>query len=421
MYPEVVVCFGVFYFMSQKNTKLELNFDPLPEVLAALARGEMILVADDERRENEGDLIVAAEKITPAHINFMARHGRGLICIAMEQPMLARLGLTRMVPQGGGDPFRTAFMESVDARYGVSTGISAPDRARTVSVLVDEKSTGADLVRPGHMFPLEAVEGGVLRRPGHTEAAVDLCRLAGLKRAGVICEVLREDGNMARLDELMPFARLHKLKATSVAAIIQHRRQTEKLIELEEEINFPTDLGPFRLRMYRSIMDEKRHLALVMGEPSQSPAPAVRVHSECLTGDAFGSLRCDCGPQLRTAMEMIAQEQHGVLLYMRQEGRGIGLDQKIRAYALQESGLDTVEANEQLGFEADGRDYSLAAQMLLDLGIHQCRLITNNPLKISGLETYGVTVADRIPLHAGASAHNERYMETKKLKMGHLL
>ncbi len=408
-------------FMSQNSTKPGLDFDPLPEVLAALARGEMILVADDERRENEGDLIVAAEKITPAHVNFMARYGRGLICIAMEQQALARLGLSRMVPRGGGDPYRTAFMETVDARFGVTTGISAADRARTVSVLVDEKSTAADLVRPGHMFPLEAVEGGVLRRPGHTEASVDLCRLAGLKPAGVICEVLREDGNMARLDELLPFARQHKLKATSVAAIIQHRRQTEKLIELEEEINFPTDLGLFRLRMYRSTMDDKCHLALVMGEPGRAAAPAVRVHSECLTGDAFGSLRCDCGPQLRTAMEMIAQEQCGVLLYMRQEGRGIGLAQKIRAYALQESGLDTVEANEQLGFEADARDYSLAAQMLLDLGIHQCRLITNNPLKISGLETYGVGVAERIPLHAGASTHNERYMETKKVKMGHLL
>lgn len=421
MCPGVVVCFGVFYFMSAINTKPDLVFDPLPEVLAALSRGELVLVADDERRENEGDLIVAAEKVTPAHINFMAKFGRGLICIAMEREPLARLGLSRMVPRGAGDPFRTAFMESVDARFGISTGISAPDRARTVSVLVSDASTAADLVRPGHMFPLEAVEGGVLRRAGHTEAAVDLCRLAGLKPAGVICEVLRDDGHMARLEELIPFARQHNLKVTSVAAIVQHRRQTEKLIELEEEINFPTDLGLFRLRMYRSIMDEKRHLALIMGEPARQTSPAVRVHSECLTGDAFGSLRCDCGPQLRTAMEMIAHEQQGVLLYMRQEGRGIGLDQKIRAYALQEEGLDTVEANEQLGFEADGRDYSLAAQMLLDIGVTQCRLITNNPLKISGLETYGVAVTERIPLHAGASVHNARYMETKKAKMGHLI
>ena len=421
MCPEVVVCFGVFYFMSAINTKPDLVFDPLPEVLATLSRGELVLVADDERRENEGDLIVAAEKVTPAHINFMAKFGRGLICIAMEREPLARLGLSRMVPRGAGDPFRTAFMESVDARFGISTGISAPDRARTVSVLLSDASTAADLVRPGHMFPLEAVEGGVLRRAGHTEAAVDLCRLAGLKPAGVICEVLRDDGHMARLEELIPFARQHKLKVTSVAAIVQHRRQTEKLIELEEEINFPTDLGLFHLRMYRSIMDEKRHLALIMGEPARQTSPAVRVHSECLTGDAFGSLRCDCGPQLRTAMEMIAHEQQGVLLYMRQEGRGIGLDQKIRAYALQEEGLDTVEANEQLGFEADGRDYSLAAQMLLDIGVTQCRLITNNPLKISGLETYGVAVTERIPLHAGASVHNARYMETKKAKMGHLI
>jgi 3,4-dihydroxy 2-butanone 4-phosphate synthase/GTP cyclohydrolase II len=396
-------------------------FAPLPEVLAALAGGEMVLVVDDERRENEGDLIVAAEKITPAHINFMCRYGRGLICIAMERERLARLGLFRMIPRGSEDSFRTAFMESVDARVGITTGISAADRARTASILVDEHCTGADLVRPGHLFPLEAVEGGVLRRTGHTESAVDLCRLAGLKPAGVICEVMRDDGEMARLPDLLPFAHKHGLKVISVAAIIQHRRQTEKLIELEEEINFPTDLGLFRLRMYRSIMDDKRHLALIMGEPDERKVPAVRVHSECLTGDAFASLRCDCGPQLRTAMEMIAREERGVLLYMRQEGRGIGLDQKIHAYALQEEGLDTVEANEQLGFEADGRDYSLAAQMLLDLGVTRCRLITNNPLKISGLETYGVEVVERIPIHAGASAHNARYMETKKVKMGHLL
>lgn len=418
--PEVVVCFGVF-FMSPKSTKIAVAFDPLPEVLDALKRGEMILVSDDERRENEGDLIVAAEKVTPAHINFMSRFGRGLICIAMERERLARLGLARMVPRGSEDPFRTAFMESVDARVGVSTGISASDRARTANVLLDDNSTSADLVRPGHLFPLEAVQGGVLRRAGHTEAAVDLCRLAGLKPAGVICEVMRDDGEMARLDDLMPFARKHGIKVISVAALMQYRRQTERLIELEEDINFPTDLGLFRLRMYRSIMDEKRHLALVMGDPAKHGNPAVRVHSECLTGDAFGSLRCDCGPQLRTAMEMIAKEGHGVLLYMRQEGRGIGLAQKIRAYGLQEDGLDTVEANEQLGFEADGRDYSLAAQMLLDLGVARCRLITNNPLKISGLETYGVEVVERIPLHAGATAHNARYMETKKVKMGHLL
>ena len=407
--------------MSPTSTKKSVVFNTLPEVLSALNRGEMILVTDDERRENEGDLIVAAEKITPAHINFMSRYGRGLICIAMERERLARLGLARMIPRGSEDPFRTAFMESVDARFGISTGISASDRARTASVLVDDKSTGADLVRPGHLFPLEAVEGGVLRRAGHTEATVDLCRLAGLKPAGVICEVMRDDGDMARLDDLLPFAKEHGLMVFPVAALVQHRRQTEKLIELEEEINFPTDLGLFRLRMYRSIMDEKRHLSLVMGEPGRSGVPAVRVHSECLTGDAFGSLRCDCGSQLRTAMEMIAKEGQGVLLYMRQEGRGIGLDQKIKAYALQEDGLDTVEANEQLGFEADGRDYSLAAQMLLDLGVKRCRLITNNPLKISGLETYGVDVAERIPLHTGASAHNARYMETKKTKMGHLL
>lgn len=390
-------------------------------VLAAVRRGEHVVVVDDERRENEGDLIVAAEKVTPESINFMARHGRGLICIAMEREQLARLGLSRMVPHNDGDGFRTAFMESVDARFGVTTGISAQDRARTIEVLVSDKSTAADLVRPGHLFPLEAVEGGVLRRPGHTEAAVDLARLAGLKGAGAICEVLREDGAMARRPDLFAFARTHGLRITSVAEVALHRRKSERLIALEQEINFPTDVGLFRMRMYRSTVDDKHHLALVMGDPGAQQAPLVRVHSECLTGDAFGSLRCDCGSQLRIGMQMIAAEQHGVLLYMRQEGRGIGLEQKIRAYGLQDEGLDTVEANEQLGFEADARDYALAAQMLIDVGVRRCRLITNNPRKISGLEQYGVDVAGRVGLVLPSTIYNARYLETKKAKLGHML
>lgn len=396
-------------------------FDPLSDVIKAVRRGELVVVVDDERRENEGDLIVAAEKVTPEAINFMARHGRGLICLGMDRAQLVRLGLSRMVPHGDGDPFRTAFMESVDARFGVTTGISASDRARTISVLVDPKSTASDLVRPGHIFPLEAMEGGVLRRPGHTEAAVDLAKLSGLRPSGVICEILREDGEMARRPELLAFARKHGLKITTVAAIGLHRRRTEKLVSLEEEIEFPTDVGLFKMRMYRSLVDDKHHLALVMGDPAGQGQPVVRVHSECLTGDAFGSLRCDCGSQLRTAMQMIAAEGHGVLIYMRQEGRGIGLEQKIRAYGLQDDGLDTVEANEQLGFEADARDYALAAQMLVDLNVHRCRLITNNPRKISGLELYGVDVLDRIALVLPSTTYNARYLETKKAKLGHML
>ena len=403
-----------------KKQKSADGFATLPEALDALRRGEMLIVTDDERRENEGDLIVAAEHATPEAINFMIRHGRGLVCVAMEPAALNRLGLSRMTQQGGG-PLRTAFMESVDALDGVTTGISAYDRARTIQVLMDPKTTASDLLRPGHIFPLEAVEGGVLQRPGHTEAAVDLARLAGLKPAGVICEILREDGQMARLPDLKAFAAAHGLRMTSVAAIAQHRKRTEKLIELEEEIKFPTDLGAFRLRMYRSLIDGRHHLALFMGDPATQDAPLVRAHSECLTGDAFGSLRCDCGSQLREAMQLIARAGHGVLLYLRQEGRGIGLEQKLHAYALQERGLDTVEANEQLGFEADLRDYSTAAQMLQDLGVRRLRLITNNPAKITGLEEFGIEVSDRVPLVLPSTTHNAAYLETKRTKMGHLI
>ena len=413
-----------FLFMG-KQSKVKSDgsgqFTSMESAIEAVRQGKLVIVADDERRENEGDLIIAAEKVTPEAINFMAKFGRGLICVALEADRLARLGLARMVPHTGGDIYRTAFMESVDARHGITTGISAHDRAHTVRVLMDNHSTAADLVRPGHMFPLEAVSGGVLKRPGHTEAAVDLARIAGLKPAGVICEVLRDDGTMARLPDLFDFARTHNVPMISVSAIATYRKKTEKLITLEEQINLPTDLGIFKLRMYRSHIDDKHHLALVMGEPWTQESAYCRVHSECLTGDAFGSLRCDCGSQLREAMQMIAREGHGVLVYLRQEGRGIGLEQKIKAYALQEKGFDTVEANEQLGFEADMRDYSIAAQILRDLDIHKIRLITNNPLKVTGLEDYDIDVQDRVPLIQPSTIYNEGYMETKRTKMGHML
>ena len=397
------------------------GFSGLDEALDAMRRGEMVIVTDDEDRENEGDLILPAEKVTPAAINFMATHGRGLICVSLTRDRLRQLGVSRMSPFGSDDRYRTAFTESVDARAGITTGISAQDRARTIELLIGADTRPGDLVRPGHIFPLEAVEGGVLERPGHTEAAVDLARLAGLKPAGVICEILREDGSMARVPDLLTFARKHGLKIITVAMIAQRRRQTEKLLVFEEEIQLPTDLGPFTVRMYRSKVDGAHHLALIRGEPAKAASALVRVHSECLTGDAFGSLRCDCGSQLREAMGMIASEGHGVLLYLRQEGRGIGLPQKIRAYALQEKGLDTVEANEQLGFDADERDYFAAAQMLTELGIGRVRLITNNPRKIAGLEDYGIEVAERIALVLAGSEHSRGYLKTKKEKLGHLL
>jgi 3,4-dihydroxy 2-butanone 4-phosphate synthase / GTP cyclohydrolase II len=396
-------------------------FDPIEDAIAAFRSGEMIIVVDDEKRENEGDLIVAAEKVTPAAINFMATHGRGLICVAMEQQRLAQLGLTRMVPHGEGDRYRTAFMQSVDARHGITTGISAYDRAHTIGLLISEKAGPADLSRPGHVFPLEAVSGGILRRTGHTEAAVDFALLAGLKPAGVICEILREDGQMARLPELRAFAAHHKLKLVTIDDLVAYRRQRERLVERERTVQLPTEFGTFSLHLYRSLMDEKHHLALVMGEPAAQDSALVRVHSECLTGDVFHSLRCDCGAQLESSLEMIAKEEHGVVLYMRQEGRGIGLAKKIHAYELQEDGLDTVEANEQLGFDADLRDYGIGAQILADLGLRRIRLITNNPKKIVGLKGYGLEIVERVPLVLPSTVHNERYLETKKTKMGHWL
>ena len=396
-------------------------FDPLSEAIEAFQRGEIVVITDDERRENEGDLVAAAEKLTPETINFMATHGRGLICVALDSARLRKLGLARMTTHGDGDPFKTAFMESVDARNGISTGISAYDRYETIRVLLDDETTQEDIVRPGHVFPLEAMEGGVLRRPGHTEAAVDLARLAGMKPGGAICEVVRDDGRMARLPELSILAKKHGLKMISVADLVAYRRRHETLVTREGEVALPTDYGTFRLFMYHSKLDQQDHLALVMGDLGEGDPPVVRLHSECLTGDVFNSQRCDCGAQLDTALKRIADEGRGILVYMRQEGRGIGLAEKLRAYALQDEGLDTVEANHQLGFEADLRDYGVGAQILVDLGVHSLRLLTNNPAKVADLKRYGLHVAERLSLVLPRTEHNERYLETKKNKLGHIL
>ncbi len=395
-------------------------FDSIESVLKDVRAGRMVIVTDDAERENEGDLLMAASKITPEAVNFMAKHGRGLICVPLTEARARQLGLQRMVAHNR-EVYRTDFTVSVDAAKGITTGISARDRWRTIKVLSNAKAGPENLTQPGHVFPLQARQGGVLQRAGHTEAAVDLARLAGLDETGVICEILKEDGSMARLPDLVKFRRKHKLKMCSIGDLIAYRRRSERLVEREQTVRLPTEFGEFDLHLYRSLTDGTHHLALVMGRVNSREPALVRVHSECLTGDVFGSCRCDCGPQLHEAMRQIAKNGSGVLVYMRQEGRGIGLPAKIHAYKLQEQGLDTVEANERLGFPMDLREYGLGAQILTDLGVRKIRLLTNNPRKMVGLAGHGLEIIGRVPIKIRPQPHNARYLQTKKRKMGHLL
>jgi 3,4-dihydroxy 2-butanone 4-phosphate synthase/GTP cyclohydrolase II len=397
-----------------------LKFNSIDAVIADLQKGRMVIVVDDADRENEGDLIMAAQFVTPAAINFMAKLGRGLICVPTTSERMQQLGIERMVRQNR-ETFKTDFQISVDAARGITTGISAGDRAETIRLMAEPTAVPEDLVQPGHVFPLRARPGGVLQRAGHTEAAVDLVRLAGGRPIGVICEIMSNDGSMARLPELQRFAKRHKLKICTIADLIQFRRTREKLVERIEVVKLPTEYGDFSLHLYQSKLDAKHHLALVRGDVLGKANVLVRVHSECLTGDVFGSRRCDCGPQLHQAMRQIAEEGSGVLVYMRQEGRGIGLGPKIRAYKLQEQGYDTVEANQKLGFDMDLREYGLGAQILADLGLKTIRLLTNNPRKVVGLEGYGLKITEQLPLRVKPNPHNARYLETKRKKLGHLL
>lgn len=398
-----------------------MEFSPIEDIISDIRSGKLVIIVDDEDRENEGDLICAAEKITPEMINFMATHGRGLICAPILPDAADRLGLPLMVRRNT-ESHGTNFTVAVDAASGITTGISASDRSRTVQVLANPLSEPQDLVRPGHILPLQAVHGGVLRRAGHTEAAVDLARLAGLQPAGVICEILNEDGTMARLPQLKEFAEIHELRIGTIESLIEYRRREERLIERIEQIEMPTDFGTFDLIMYQSRLNpSEQHIALVKGEIDPAEPALVRVHSECLTGDVFGSRRCDCGSQLHSALAQIEEAGSGVLVYMRQEGRGIGLANKIRAYKLQEEGLDTVEANERLGFGSDLRDYGMGAQILHDLGVRKIRLLTNNPRKVVGLDGHQLEIVEKVPIRVDPNPHNERYLSTKRDKLGHSL
>jgi len=397
-----------------------MGLSTISEAIEDIKAGKFIIIVDDEDRENEGDLAIAADKVTPEAINFMAKHARGLVCMPVIGRRLDELNIPLMVGENSSK-YSTAFTVSVEAKHRVATGISAADRAQTIRTMLDPATTSDDLVIPGHMFPLRAKDGGVLVRAGHTEAVVDLARLAGLYPAGVICEILNEDGTMARLPQLEVVADKFGIKIVTISDLIAHRIRYEKLVHRVAEAKLPTKYGNFTAIAYKSNIDPDEHLALVMGDISGEEPVMVRVHSECLTGDILGSLRCDCGEQINLAMESIAGEGRGVFVYMRQEGRGIGFHNKIRAYALQDSGLDTVEANLSLGFPSDLRDYGVGAQILADLGLHQIRLLTNNPKKVIGLEGYGLKVVETVPVLAAPNPYNRRYLETKHKKMGHLL
>ena len=396
------------------------EFDKLEGAIADMRAGKLVIVVDDEDRENEGDFIMAAEQVTPEAVNFISKHGRGLICVTMTRQRLEKMDLDAMVSNNTA-LHGTRFTVSVDAIEGTTTGISAFDRALTIKKLIDPDAKPGDFGRPGHIFPIQALDGGVLARAGHTEASVDLARLAGLTPAGVLCEIIDDDGHMARVPRLMEMARKFGLKIITVKDLIQYRSHHEKMVQRVATVDFPTRYGEFKLYLYRSDIDDHHHLAVVKGEVGNKDDVLVRVHSQCLTGDVFGSSRCDCGDQLAHAMQMIEREGQGVVLYMRQEGRGIGLANKIKAYHLQDNGRDTVEANEELGFEPDLRDYGIGAQILKDLGLTTIRILTNNPRKVVGLEGHGLKITDRIPIQVPATKYNRRYLETKRDKLGHLL
>jgi len=399
-----------------------MDFETVEKAIADIREGRMVIVADDEDRENEGDLVMAAAKVTPDHVNFMTKHGRGLICVALTDERADDLDLPLMT-QRNTDPQETAFTISVDAhrRFGVTTGISAQDRAKTIEVLTSPNSDPSDLRRPGHIFPLRAKSGGVLRRVGQTEASVDLARMADLPPVGVICEILNEDGTMARRRELKDFAIEHGLRFITVAQMVAYRLTKTRIIQRVAEAELPTRYGEFHVIAYESMLDGREHLAITRGNPSGKPSVLVRMHSECMTGDVFGSMRCDCGEQLVAAMRQIDAEGQGAIVYLRQEGRGIGLGNKVKAYQLQDEGLDTVEANEKLGFKPDLRDYGIGAQILLDLKLHSIRLLTNNPRKIVGLDGYDIEITGTEALQVEPNQHNERYLETKRSKLGHTL
>jgi 3,4-dihydroxy 2-butanone 4-phosphate synthase/GTP cyclohydrolase II len=406
--------------MSKATKPTEPTFSTIEDAIEEIRRGRMVVVCDDEYRENEGDLVMAAQFASPEAVNFMATHGRGLICLALTTQRCDELDLNLMTAKNEA-PLQTAFTVSIEAAEGVTTGISAHDRARTVEVAIDPGSGPSDLHMPGHVFPLKAKDGGVLERTGHTEASVDLARLAGLNPSGVICEIMNDDGTMARIPDLASYCELHELKMVTIADLIAYRRREEKLVERIVATSLPTQFGDFTAVGYRSLVDDKHHVAMVKGEVAGKDDVLVRVHSECLTGDVFHSLRCDCGDQLEAALSMIEQEGNGVLLYLSQEGRGIGLLNKLRAYKLQEEGLDTVDANLKLGLPADLRDYGIGAQILQDLGLGSIRILTNNPKKIIGLEGYGLSVSAQVPIASVPNPHNEAYLATKRDRMGHTL